>query len=54
MVFLILKSHRALHFRGRVDERTQRIARQRMVIAAGIYVIELAASRGTGARRRRP
>ena len=42
MILLILKSHGALHFGGGVDEGAQRIARQRVVIAAGIHVFELA------------
>src|ERR1051326_2151349 len=40
MVFLILEAHGALHFSRGVNERAQRITGQRMVIAAGIYVIE--------------
>src|SRR5260221_1669735 len=42
MVFLILEAHGALHFRRGIDERAQRIAGQRMVIAAGVHIVELA------------
>src|SRR6476659_5151258 len=42
MVLLVLKSHGALHFGGCVDERAQKIAGQRMVVAAGVDVLELA------------
>ena len=41
MILLILEPHRALHFGARVDKRPQRIARQRMVVAAGVHVFEL-------------
>ncbi len=41
MVLLVLETHRALHFSDRVDERPQRIARKRMVVAAGVDVLEL-------------
>src|SRR6185312_10671037 len=40
MILLILESHRALHFRGCIDESAQRIAGQRVIVAAGVYVIE--------------
>ena len=43
MVLLVLKAHRALHFSGGVDESSQRIARQRMIVAAGVDVFELPA-----------
>src|SRR5579859_4416997 len=42
MVFLILEAHGALHFSRGIDKRAQRIARQRVIIAAGVYVFELA------------
>jgi hypothetical protein len=40
MVFYILEAHRALDFGDRVDECAQRIAGQRMIVAAGADVIE--------------
>src|SRR5262252_6228820 len=40
MIFLVLESHRALHFGGGVDEGAQRITGQTMVIAAGVDVLE--------------
>ena len=42
VILLVLEAHRALHFRGRVDERAQRVARQRVIVAAGVHVFELA------------
>ena len=42
VIFLVLESHRSLHFRGRINKRAQRIARQRMVVTAGIHVFEFA------------
>ncbi len=42
MVLLVLEAHGALHFRGCVNKRAQRIARQRVVISAGIHVFKLA------------
>ena len=42
VVFLVLEAHGALHFSRRVDERAQRIAGQRMIVAAGIDIFELA------------
>src|SRR5258707_3363850 len=42
MVFLILKAHGALYFRRGIDEGAQWVARQRMVIAAGVHIVELA------------
>ena len=42
MILFVLESHGALHFGGGVDERAQRVAGQRMVVAAGIHVFELA------------
>ena len=42
MVLLVLEAHRALHFRCGVDERAQLIARQRVIVAAGVDVLELA------------
>ena len=40
MILFILKAHRALHFSRGVDKRSQQIAGQRMVVAAGVYVLE--------------
>ena len=40
MILLILETHGALYFRSGVDEAAQRIARQRVVIATGIHVLE--------------
>ena len=42
MILFVLESHRPLHFRRRIDKRPQRIARQRMIIAACIHIFELA------------
>ena len=42
MILLILEAHGALHFGGGVDERAQRIAGQRVIVAAGVDVLELA------------
>jgi hypothetical protein len=42
VILFVLESHRALHFGGRIDKGAQRIARQRVVIAAGVHVFELA------------
>src|SRR5439155_18556207 len=42
VIFLIGKAHGALHLGYRVDEATQRIARQRVVVAALIHKLELA------------
>ena len=42
VILLVLEAHRALHFGGRVDELAQRIARQRMIVAARVDVLELA------------
>src|SRR5438309_11092601 len=42
MVFLVLEAHGPLHFGSRVDERTQRIAGQRVIVSAGVDVLELA------------
>ena len=41
MIFLILESHCALHFRCRINESAQRISRQRMIVAAGVHILEL-------------
>src|SRR5271165_2380966 len=41
MVLLVLESHGALHFGGRVNESAQRIAGQRVVVTASIYIFEL-------------
>ena len=40
MVFFVFEPHRALHFGHRVDEVAQRIARKRVVVAAGVDVLE--------------
>ena len=42
VVLLVLEPHRPLHFRSRVDEAAQRIARQRMIISARVHVFEFA------------
>src|SRR2546423_15673157 len=42
MIFLILKTHGALHFRSGVNEGAEGISRQRMIVAASIYVLEFA------------
>src|SRR5262249_42285082 len=42
MILLIFEPHRALHFRRAIDKLAQRVARQRMIIAAGVDVFELA------------
>ncbi len=54
VVLLVLEAHRALHFGGGVDEGAQRIAGQRVVVAAGVHVFELAGFVVACARRRRP
>src|SRR2546427_1732761 len=40
MVLFILKAHGALHFGGSVDERSQRIARQRVIVAARVDILK--------------
>ena len=42
MVLLVLEAHRALHFGDGVDELAQRVAGQRVVVAAGVDVLEVA------------
>jgi len=42
VVLFVLETHGALNFRRRVDELPQRVARQRVVVAAGVDVLELA------------
>ena len=42
VVLLVLEAHRALHLGGDVDELAQRIAGQRVVVAALVDVLELA------------
>ena len=42
VILFVLEAHGALHFGSRVDEIAQRIAGQRVVVAAGIDVFELA------------
>src|SRR5208337_3715348 len=41
VVLLVLESHRALHLGGGIDEQAQRVSRQRMKVAAGVYIFEL-------------
>ncbi len=41
MVLLVLEAHRALHFSYGVDETAQRIAGQRVEIAARVHIFEL-------------
>src|SRR5262249_39039326 len=52
MVLFVLKAHRALDFGGGVDEDAQRVSGQRVIIAAGVDVLEPAgfviASLGVG------
>ena len=40
VVLLVCEAHGALHFGGGVDEQAQRIARQRVVVAAGADEVE--------------
>ena len=40
MVLLVLEAQRALHLGRRVDERAQRVAGQRVIVAAGVHVVE--------------
>ena len=42
VVFLVREAQRALHLGHRVDERAQRVARQRVVVATLVHEIELA------------
>src|SRR5262249_4251057 len=42
VILFILEAHGALHFGRGVNERAQRIAGQRVVVAAGIHVLKLA------------
>src|SRR5579872_106498 len=42
MVFFVLEAHGALYFGGGVDERAERITGKRMVVTAGVDVLELA------------
>ena len=42
VILLVLESHRALHFGRGIDEGAQRIAGQRVIVAAGVHVLELA------------
>ena len=41
MVLLILEAHRALHLGNRIDERAQRVSRQRVKVPASVHVFEL-------------
>ena len=52
VVLLVREAHRALHLGRGVDEAAERVAGQRVVVAAGRGQLEAAASRGSGARRR--
>src|SRR6266481_5719887 len=40
MILFVLESHGALHFGGGIDETAQRIAGQRVVITASVYIFE--------------
>ncbi len=40
VIFFILKAHGALHFRALIDERTQRITWEGMIISTGVDVFE--------------
>ena len=42
MVLFVLETHGALHLSGGVDELAERVERQRVVVAAGVYELELA------------
>src|SRR6266436_4391984 len=42
MILFVLEAHGALDFSGGVDEGAQRVAGERVVIAAGVDVFELA------------
>ena len=42
VILFVLEAHGALHFGGRIDEGAQRIAGQRVIVAAGVHVFELA------------
>jgi len=42
VILLVLESHGPLHFCGVVDKGSQRIARQRVVIAARVHVLKTA------------
>ncbi len=42
VILLVLEAHRALHFRRAVDELPQIVARQRVVVAARVHILELA------------
>src|SRR4051794_25081020 len=41
MILLVLESHGTLHFSRRIDEGPQGIAGKRMVVAAGVDVLQL-------------
>ena len=40
MVLLVLEAQRALHLGRGVDEGAQRIAGQRVIVAAGVHIVE--------------
>ena len=42
MILLVLEAHGALHFGGSVDKAAEGITRERVIIAAGVHVFELA------------
>src|SRR5438128_6803679 len=42
VVLFVLEAHGALHFRGRINESAQWIAGKRMIVAAGVDVLEFA------------
>src|ERR1700735_3109920 len=42
MVFLVLETHGTLHFGSGVDELTERVTRERMIVSALVDVLELA------------
>ncbi len=42
MILFVLEAHGALYFGYRIDEAAQGIAGQRVIVAAGVYVFELA------------
>ena len=42
MILLVLEAHRTLHLGDRIDERAQRVTGQRVIVAAGVDVFELA------------
>ena len=53
VIFFVLEAHGALDFGRGVDEVAQRVAGQRVIVAAGVHIFELAAFRDRCARHRR-